>query len=241
MDAFKNSETHRMELGGNNPWKEFFDAHAITQSEGRTFEDSTIKERYEGEVGEEWKERLSARVEGREYVPGQRPPKPVAKTAVETGSSRSNTPLSNTGPARGSSSSPALKEGPGGVEGAAASRKARNEEYFAKMGSENATRSETLRPSEGGKFTGFGGGLPVEDSSKQGGDSAPALNDFQKDPMAALTKGFGWFTTTVGKSAKTMNDSFIQPTAKSVSRLLPLFSYPTSKSASKLTTKPLVR
>ncbi|KAL3432131.1 hypothetical protein BDV09DRAFT_174815 [Aspergillus tetrazonus] len=217
MDAFKNSETQRMELGGNDPWKEFFDSHPITQSEGRTFEDSTIKERYEGEVGEEWKERLSAKVEGREFVPGQRPAQQTKKSAVDIGGSRSSTPLSNAGLARGSSTSPALQEGPGGLENAGVSRKARNEAYFAKMGSENAMRSESLRPSEGGKFTGFGGGLPVEESPKpRAGGGIPVLDDFQKDPVAALTKGFGWFTTTVGKSAKTVNDSFIQPTAKSL-------------------------
>ncbi|KAL5342876.1 hypothetical protein BJX70DRAFT_238626 [Aspergillus crustosus] len=215
MDAFKNSETQRMELGGNDPWKNFFDAHPITQSEGRTFEDSTIKERYEGEVGEEWKERLSAKAEGREYVPGQRPKQPVKKAAVDVGNSRSSTPLSNHGPGRGSSASPALQDGPGGVDG---SRKARNEAYFAKMGNENATRSDSLRPSEGGKFTGFGGGSPVSDSlrSQEGNAPIPGLDDFQKDPVAALTKGFGWFTTAVGKSAKTVNDAYIQPTAKSL-------------------------
>ncbi|KAL4801035.1 hypothetical protein BDV19DRAFT_7215 [Aspergillus venezuelensis] len=220
MDAFKNSETTRMELGGNDPWKAFFDAHEITQSEGRTFEDSTIKERYEGEVGEEWKERLSAKVEGREYVPGQRPrQQSVKKSAVDSiGGSRSSTPLSmsntpigTTG--RASPASSGLQDGPGGVEGAGG-RKARNEAYFAKMGSENAMRSESLRPSEGGKFTGFGGGMPVTENPKPA-NGAPAFDDFQKDPMAALTKGFGWFTTAVGKSAKTVNDSYIQPTAKS--------------------------
>ncbi|KAL3442209.1 hypothetical protein BJX65DRAFT_287343 [Aspergillus insuetus] len=218
MDAFKNSETQRMELGGNDTWKEFFDSHPITQSEGRTFEDSTIKERYEGEVGEEYKERLSAKAEGREYVAGQRPAQPTKKSP-DVVSSRSNTPLSSSGRGgRGSSSSPALQEGPGGVEGVQASRKARNEVYFAKMGSENATRSESLRPSEGGKFTGFGGGMPASSSPKpQGGNGAiPGFDDFQKDPVAALTKGFGWFTTTVGKTAKTVNDSYIQPTAKTL-------------------------
>ncbi|KAL4874735.1 hypothetical protein BJY04DRAFT_203251 [Aspergillus karnatakaensis] len=214
MDAFKNSETQRMELGGNDPWKEFFDNHAITQSEGRTFEDSTIKERYEGEVGEEYKERLSARAEGREYVPGQKP-KVVKKSATELGGSRSSTPLSNSGTGRGGSGSPAVQEGGVGMGG---SRKAQNEAYFAKMGSENASRSDSLRPSEGGKFTGFGGGLPVEESPRNQGGNGPNIgfDDFQKDPVAALTKGFGWFTTAVGKSAKTVNDSYIQPTAKSL-------------------------
>ncbi|KAL2865607.1 GTPase-activating protein GCS1 [Aspergillus lucknowensis] len=218
MDAFKNSETQRMELGGNDRWKEFFDAHAITQSEGRTFEDSTIKERYEGEVGEEYKDRLSAKAEGREYVPGQRPPQPTKKTATDVVSSRSSTPLSSSGRGSGLSSSAALPDGNGGVEGPGGGRKARNEAYFAKLGSENASRSESLRPSEGGKFTGFGGGLPVSSTPKPqtGNGAIPGFDDFQKDPMAALTKGFGWFATTVGKSAKTVNDSYIQPTAKSL-------------------------
>src|SRR3954471_18762554 len=55
MDAFKNAEIQRMELGGNEPWKTFSDAHPIPVSEGRTFEDSTSKERYDSESGEEWK------------------------------------------------------------------------------------------------------------------------------------------------------------------------------------------
>ena len=215
MDAFKIAEIQRMELGGNEPWKSFFDDHIVTQSEGRTFEDSTIKERYEGEVGEEWKERLSAKVEGREYVPGQKPPpQPKKQPTVELASSRSSTPLGR--------ASPASHDGFGGMDGG---RKERNEAYFAKMGLENATRSDSVPPSQGGKFTGFGGGLPVSSgpSRNTSGGNIPGFDDFQKDPMAALTKGFGWFTSTVGKSAKTVNDSYIQPTAKSVCAYPPRF------------------
>ncbi|PYI15902.1 zinc finger protein gcs1 [Aspergillus violaceofuscus CBS 115571] len=209
MDAFKTAEIMRMEQGGNEPWKSFFDAHVITQSEGRTFEDSTIKERYEGEVGEEWKERLSAKIEGREYVPGQPSQPPKKQPGL---SSRSSTPLARGG-------TPASYDGL--VDGGAgATKKERNEAYFAKLGSANATRSESLPPSQGGKFTGFGGGMPPSASTgteRTGGSGAlPGFDDFQKDPMAALTKGFGWFTTTVGKGAKTVNDSYIQPTAKTI-------------------------
>ena len=219
MDAFKTGEIQRMEQGGNDPWKQFFDNHPITQSEGRTFEDSTIKERYEGEVGEEWKERLSAKVEGREYIPGQRPPpqqQQVKKTAEQGPTSRSSTPrLANT---RGSSPATSSLEG---LEGAGSTKKERNEMYFSKLGTENATRSDALPPSQGGKFTGFGGGLPPSppgagSRSSMAGGGVPGLDDFQKDPMGTLTKGFGWFTSTVGKSAKTVNDSYIQPTAKQV-------------------------
>src|SRR4030095_9739247 len=89
------------------------------------------------------------------------------------------------------------------------SRKERNETYFAKLGSENALRPDNLAPSEGGKYGGFGGGIATASSTStaQQEDSLPGIDDFQKDPMAALTKGFGWFTTTVGKGAKTMNDT----------------------------------
>lgn len=103
------------------------------------------------------------------------------------------------------------------------SKKEQNEAYFAKMGGVNASRSEGLPPSEGGKYTGFGGGMPVDSSSSRSGGGAggiPGFDDFQSDPVAALTKGFGWFTTTVGRSAKTVNDTYIQPAAKTV-RILP--------------------
>lgn len=209
MDAFKHAEILRMQQGGNEPWKSFFDNHAVTLSEGRTFDDSTIKERYEGEVGEEWKERLSAKIEGRDYVSGQ--PKPKTATTVEQGSS---TRMASGTPGR---DSPALREAlaDGG------SRKERNEAFLAKLGSENASRSDSLPPSQGGRYTGFGGGVPATSGGADGrgpsGGGVPGFDDFQKDPMAALTKGFGWFTTAVGKGAKTMNDAYIQPTAKSVS------------------------
>ncbi|EEA28943.1 Zn finger-containing GTPase- Activating Protein for ARF [Talaromyces marneffei ATCC 18224] len=202
MDAFKNAEIQRMEKGGNDTWKHFYDEHTIVISEGRTFEDSTIKERYDSEVGEEYKDRLTAKIEGVEYVPGEKKQRVVSPpvTVTETVSSRSNTPL------QGGRASPA---------GMAPTQKERNETYFAKMGTENASRPEGIAPSAGGKYGGFGGGVPVSATrSTQGGSVVPGLNDFQNDPVAALSKGFGWFTSAVGKSAKTVNDTYIAPTAK---------------------------
>jgi ADP-ribosylation factor GTPase-activating protein 1 len=203
MDAFKMAEIQRMEKGGNETWKAFYDAHPITVSEGRTFEDSTIKERYDGEVGEEYKDRLTAKIEGKEYVPGERKkkqPPPPAATSPET-LSRSSTPL------QGGRASPATVDG---------GRKERNEAYFAKMGNENASRRGDLPPSQGGKFAGFGGGMPVSSAAPRQEGAVPGFDDFQKDPVAAFSKGFGWFASTVGKGAKTVNETYIQPTAKSV-------------------------
>lgn len=230
MDAFKHSEIQRMELGGNEPWKSFYDAHPVTVSEGSTFEDSTIKERYEGDAGEEWKERLSCKVDGREYVQGQ-------EKKNNTNASRSSTPMSlGGGGAAARTGSPAASSirSHDSQRGGAPTKKEQNETYFAKLGNDNLTRSDTLPPSQGGKFTGFGGGLPPSPAGNRqsssfagfgglgawggggGGGGNQALDDFQKDPMASLSKGFGWFASTVGKGAKTVNDSYLQPTAKQV-------------------------
>ncbi|QKX60984.1 uncharacterized protein TRUGW13939_08130 [Talaromyces rugulosus] len=202
MDAFKNAEIQRMDKGGNDTWKKFYDEHAIVVSEGRTFEDSTIKERYDSEVGEEYKDRLAANAEGKEYVPGERKKKQPSPASIPENISRSGTPL------QGGRASPASF-------GSAPTQKERNEAYFAKMGNDNATRPDGLAPSQGGKYSGFGGGLPVSSTPRQEGP-VPGFEDFQKDPVAAFSKGFGWFTSAVGKSAKTVNDAYIQPTAKSL-------------------------
>ncbi|KAF3395783.1 ADP-ribosylation factor GTPase-activating protein GCS1 [Penicillium rolfsii] len=230
MDAFKHAEIQRMELGGNEPWKTFYDAHAVTISEGRTFEDSTIKERYEGDAGEEWKERLSCKVEGREYVPGQE------KKNTNAPASRSGTPMSLsggvTGGARTGSPAASSIRSHDSQRGGAPTKKEQNEAYFAKLGNENATRSDALPPSQGGKFTGFGGGVPTSSAGERraspfggfggwggsggggGGGGGPGLEALQKDPLGTLTKGLGWFASTVGKSAKQVNESYLQPTAK---------------------------
>ncbi|PGG98142.1 hypothetical protein AJ79_08965 [Helicocarpus griseus UAMH5409] len=220
MDAFKLAEIQRMEQGGNEPWKTFFDEHAANVAEGRTFEESTVKERYEGEVGEEWKARLSAKVEGREYVPGEE------KKASSVMGSRAGTPRITAaagGGGRGNGLTPSRSISPAKQElhvGGGGGKKERNEAYFATLGAENASRPENLAPSQGGRYTGFGGGLPPPSSNaaqgQNGGAIIPGLNDFQSDPVAALTKGFGWFTTTVGKGAKTVHESYLQPAAKTL-------------------------
>ena len=175
-----------------------------TQLTWNSWDDATIAERYSGEVGEEWKERLSAKVEGKDYVPSSKPAPtsmsfqssaPTSKTA-----SRSQTPLGarTDSPSRGA---------PGKAKV--------DDKYFAGLGAANASRPADLPPSQGGKYAGFGS-TPLE--TKQD-PKLPGFDDLQRDPVAALTKGFGWFTTTVGKTAKTVNEGYIQPTAAKVHSL----------------------
>ncbi|KAL8935391.1 MAG: hypothetical protein Q9216_005452 [Gyalolechia sp. 2 TL-2023] len=200
MDAFKGHEIARMEKGGNERWKRFWsERNADLGSEGLgkgngwrdlRAEGTEFERVYAGDVGEEWKERLGCEVEGREFLGVKKVEKVVRGTREEI-----------------------LGEGVVGT--GPKSRKEANEDFFARKGDENERRRADLPPSQGGKYAGFGSEPPpVRDSGAAGGNSGrgiPGVDEFQKDPVAALTKGFGWFTTTVGKSAKSVNDGWIQP------------------------------
>ena len=209
MDAFKQNEISRMQNGGNRAWQEFYN-----QNSGTSFAESTIKERYDSEVGEEWKERLTAKVDGTEFnkIAWSKERAAILQKQV----SRSVTPVGGgKTPMAGIGSDPASRsESPvPGKAGLPPAQKARNEAYFAKMGEANASRPDSLPPSQGGKFAGFGS-APAQPERPQG--EMPSADEFQKDPVAALTKGFGWFSSVVGKQAKVVNDAYIQPTAKNV-------------------------
>lgn len=208
MDSFKVNEVERMAKGGNKPWKDFFDAHQSNKVEGRTFDDCTIQERYDSDAGEEWKERLTAKVEGKEYVPGPKQPRaerkqPAMSANGSQAGSRSQTPM---GQGR-NTASPA--------PGANPTQKAQNEAYFARMGQENANRPDDLAPSQGGKYGGFGS-QPMPSRSDEPGQM-PGVDDFQKDPVAALTKGLGWLGSAVSKQAISINKGYVQPNLQKVS------------------------
>lgn len=211
MDALKTGEVARMSFGGNKPWKDFFNSHSSNKLAGRDFEACTISERYDSEAGEEWKERLTAKVEGREYVPVPRQvlqgrkiaaaAEPTGITPVPSGRSTPLSSLKSAGPPQRSAS-------PG--------QKVKNEAYFARKGDENASRPDNLAPSQGGKYAGFGSATPSSNGGSSSSSTLPSGDDFQKDPMAALTKGFGWLSSTVSKQAATVNKTYIQPGMKSL-------------------------
>ena len=191
-----------MELGGNERWRKFWEEKTGNgwDSPGRGADRAAaarLEGVYGGEVGEEWKERLGCEVEGREFT-GM----PVKE--------RRQMESKGMDEATGRTSSPMTRFGK--------SQKEMNENFFARKGDENASRPEGLRPSEGGKYGGFGSEPmpPPGGSNNTGGAGMPGVDEFQKDPVAALSKGFGWFTGAVGKGAKSVNDGWIQPTAQKV-------------------------
>lgn len=215
MDSFKPAEIARMELGGNAAWKDFWESKQKNGERwGRPGQGGDgeamrlVGERYGGDEGEEYKERLGCRVEGREFVGMPvKERKRMESRGLETSTARTSSPLASAGGQPRSQ------------------MKSQNEEFFARKGNENASRPDGLAPSQGGKYAGFGSEPPI--MAREGGSAGailPGVDDFQKDPVAALSKGFGWFTSTVGKGAKTVNDGWIQPTAQKVRSPFPPLS-----------------
>ncbi|OBT50393.1 hypothetical protein VE04_09226, partial [Pseudogymnoascus sp. 24MN13] len=203
MDAFKAAEIERMRQGGNKPWRDFFEGHEENKLAGVGFEDATIKERYESAVGEEWKERLTAKVEGREYVPGA--PKPVVPRQEKP------VPRATTQIQGRASPSPSLGDG-----GSGRSSKAKvDDRYFSKLGEANAARPADVHPSQGGKYGGFGSEMPAP-PARWGGP--PGLDELQSDPIAEadLAAQARITAAQLAKSAqtgaqgasRTFNDSF---------------------------------
>ncbi|KAH7359632.1 hypothetical protein BKA66DRAFT_227910 [Pyrenochaeta sp. MPI-SDFR-AT-0127] len=221
MDAFKGAELARMAAGGNKPFQEFFNSHASNTKDGRTFEASSIQERYDSEAGDEWKERLSCKVEDREFdksnLPKRLPKKENVPSAAGAGAalsgrasaagSRSQTPLSKT---RSNDAGLQRSGSPALGTNAMSSQKAKNEAYFAKMGADNASRPEGVAPNQGGKYGGFGSEPDAWKKDDEPG-APPELSDFQKDPVAALTKGFGWLGASVSKVGKVGYEGYVKP------------------------------
>ena len=195
-----------MEKGGNERWRRFWEsstgeAWGYPGKGGDRAAAGRLEKVYGGEKGEEWKERLGCEVEGREFV-GM----PVREKKKMEGRGMG-----------GDSAAAAAVGVPVGIGGR--SQKEMNEDFFARKGGENEGRPEGVAPSQGGKYGGFGSEPPAAAPGESG--AIPGVDDFQKDPVAALSKGFGWFTKAVGTGAKSVNEGWIQPTAAKVQCFLP--------------------
>ncbi|KAJ4346034.1 Zn finger-containing GTPase- Activating Protein for ARF [Ascochyta clinopodiicola] len=217
MDAFKGAELARMAAGGNKPFQDFFNTHPSNTKDNRTFEASSIQERYDSEAGDEWKERLSCKVEDREFDKSNLPKRLPKKENTSTGAplsghgsaagSRSQTPLGKT---RSNDSGFQRSGSPAIGTNAMSSQKSKNEAYFSRMGAENANRRDDVAPNQGGKYAGFGSEPEAWKNNDEPG-APPEIADFQKDPVAALTKGFGWLGASVSKVGKTGYEGWVKP------------------------------
>ncbi|KAJ2710719.1 Zn finger-containing GTPase- Activating Protein for ARF, partial [Coemansia spiralis] len=160
MDKWTAEQLKRMERGGNKAALAFFRSQP-------DYEDGmSIKDKYNSRFAELWRQKLTADCEGRVWTapPATEPISPAARSSASSPAQSGSTPqLKTFGGARSGSPATSGSQTPdpsrsGGrtpVLGGA-SQKQRTEEYFARIGAQNAQRRDDLPPSQGGKYSGFG-------------------------------------------------------------------------------------
>ncbi|KAG0364712.1 hypothetical protein BC939DRAFT_468782 [Gamsiella multidivaricata] len=229
MDKWSDDQLKKMELGGNIKARDFFEASPDY------FQGMSIKEKYSSVFATQYKEKLAALCEGRPWAPStsaaRAPVRPNSANSNRSGSPASSLyqqqqqPFGSRSVNNGSSfssngyNSPSAgynSPSPGGSLGNSGGTtpltdKSRNEQYFNRLGSENAGRSEHLPPSQGGKYAGFGNtpSMPPQNDSLD-------VNDILNDPAAALSKGWSLLSTTLVAGASMINENVIKPTAATV-------------------------
>ncbi|CCH47166.1 ADP-ribosylation factor GTPase-activating protein GCS1 [Wickerhamomyces ciferrii] len=198
MDQFKPEEVKRMELGGNEKCAEFLESNGIDLQ-------SEPKLKYDNPVAEDYKEKLTADLEGKSFTPRDysKLPKTNVQSATTDSTSDSNTPLtSRKGTPTPSNNAPINQQ------------KAKNESYFASLGAKNESRPEGVAPSQGGKYAGFGNTPQPSQSNTRGNGgslSSFTLDNFQSDPLGTFTKGWGLFSSTIAKSVGEVHETVIKP------------------------------
>lgn len=184
MDQFKPDELLRMEKGGNEKCKQYFEEHGLDTS-------LPAKSKFDNYVAADYKELLTCEIEGKEFQP-----KDHSGETLPT----ANAP-EKAAPQNGSPEKPSID-------------KSKNELYFARLGSENDRRPDHLPPSQGGKYTGFGNTpAPSAGNQSSGGGSLSGFtfNKLQEDPFGTFSKGWSLFSSSVAKSVNEVHELVIKP------------------------------
>ncbi|KAI8929985.1 hypothetical protein BC831DRAFT_441815 [Entophlyctis helioformis] len=225
MDKWSPEQARRMDLGGNKNAQDFFQAHPHYRP------NMPIVEKYNSEFARFYKEKLTAMVEGRpwEMPPIGSSPAPASSSNAQPQSSSSfdaqfrnmrlqqqQQPQQQQQQQFGQQSSTqqfaqynALSSNSGAVPqqppNPVISDKARNEEYFARLGNANNDRPDGVKPSEGGRFSGFGNpnfAAPAGGSGLRNQSSSSDLGNILDDPMRSLSRGWSLFTSYATEGAK---------------------------------------
>jgi ADP-ribosylation factor GTPase-activating protein 1 len=203
MDRWSEEQITRMDKGGNGKARAFFEEKFGANCKQLSIPQKVFSfdktNKYDSDVALDYRDKLSADVEGKTWTPQTRP----ARTP------RSSTPQVPSAPISRVGSSSSLR--PQSKQSNA--QKERNEQYFAGLGSANAARPENLPPSQGGRYTGFGS-TPTPQPART---EAISVEDFTSDPLGALTKGWGIFSRAAVKTASTINETYVQPSVAKVS------------------------
>ncbi|EEB08134.1 GTPase activating protein [Schizosaccharomyces japonicus yFS275] len=178
MDNWTERQIKCVELGGNDAARKFLNDYPEFVNA------KSIKEKYNTEAAEDYREKLAALVDGKEWSKEESRRARAAKQSSMNTSATSSSDSNET----------------------TFLSKEETERYFAHLGSINANRPDHLPPSQGGKFTGFGNTAPAASNEGQG-----FLDTWKSDPLAALNKGWSVFSSSVATQAKSVKDNYIQP------------------------------
>lgn len=208
MDQFKPEETLRMEKGGNENLKVYMEDNGLDTR-------LPIRAKYNNYVADDYKEKLTCEIEGREFVPKDHTGEvlPTASDPDPSSGSGSGTGTGSVSDSAGGSGRQTPIQSRRGTPSLPNDQRVKNEAYFAELGSKNDSRPDHLPPSQGGKYGGFGNTpAPSGGSSKNGGSLAGlTLDNLQTDPLGTLTKGWGLFSSTVAKSVTEVHQTVIKP------------------------------
>ncbi|GMH33147.1 hypothetical protein BSKO_00981 [Bryopsis sp. KO-2023] len=183
MDAWSPSQLKKMEIGGNGKMNNFFKQYGVDK-----FTDIPVK--YNSAVAEAYREKICAEEEGRPYAPPSASKLKAAGRSAATSSmskrSTQNDDWDDWG--NGKSQSNSSEYSKAQMEASMASK----ESFFNSKIQENARRPEGVRPSEGGKFVGFGSAPPPR---------AQPRNTGVDDVTSMLSKGWNNFSQIAGVAA----------------------------------------
>lgn len=190
-----------MKIGGNAKWQ------AFAQGQPEYSKAMSIQEKYQSYFAAQYKDKLSAELEGKPWDPSMtpRPASPASSSTLRAPRNQStrSSPLNTRNVSR--SDSPLSPSATGGAANPY-SQKAQNESYFAGLGQANASRSADLPPSQGGKYQGFGSDSSYTPGSSTSSRALPGLDDIRDDPMSALSRGWGFLGAALGQATKTINE-----------------------------------
>ncbi|SCU93207.1 LAFA_0F15214g1_1 [Lachancea sp. 'fantastica'] len=207
MDQFKPEELERMEKGGNEPFSDYLESHGVDTKLPQ-------KIKYNNPIASDYKDKLTAEIEGTEWTEPEHPdfdPKALGSSNEQ--------PVNSEQDSRGSTPAPSISGGSVALESRKSTPQAsdlqreKNETYFAELGKKNSLKSDSLPPSQGGKYQGFGNtpANPQKNDDLNGKMATLSLDNLQKDPLGTFSKGWSMFSNAISKHVEDVNDTMIKP------------------------------
>lgn len=145
MDKWKDSELNKMKVGGNRLAREFF------EEEEDNWDNMSIQQRYNSKAAALYREKIAALAEGKEFNYDE------AKAKVNKSHSNHSMHHSKSTSALPSNSYQQDSYQDSSYQNINSQEfKASRDTYFNSLQATNAQRPDHLKPSEGGKYAGFG-------------------------------------------------------------------------------------